>query len=370
MIYVNEPFLIGNEWNYLKDCLDTNWISSGGKYLDLFQKGMAKLTNRKHAFAVSNGTIAIDIAIDSLNLKKGDEVIVPNFTIISCINQILRIGAVPVFVDAEKQTWNMDITKIESKITSKTKAIMAVHIYGLVCDMDKIIALCNKYNLKLIEDSAEAIGQTYKGIPCGSFGDISTTSFYANKHITSGEGGMIFTNDDKIAKKIKLLRNLGFSDDPSKRFIHESIGYNARMTNIQAAIGLAQLENLNKTITRKKEIGKLYNNLLKCNSKIQLPLESTDFCENHYWVCGVVLKNIKASNIISKLKKKGIETRPFVFPLNSQPIVKKLGRENYGDFKVSENLYENGLYLPSGIGLKNKDIEIVSQELLNIINES
>ena len=221
-IPVNQPLFNGNEAKYLNECITSGWISSEGPFVEKFEKGMAKLTGRKHAIAVSNGTAALDVAIESLGIAAGDEVIVPSFTIISCLQQIVRVGAIPVVVDSDLCTWNIDVSKIEEKITKKTKAIMVVHTYGLPVEMKIIFDIAERYSLKVIEDAAEMIGQTYCDEPCGSLGDISTLSFYPNKHVTTGEGGMVLTDSDELASKCKSLRNLCFK--PEERFVHEHMG--------------------------------------------------------------------------------------------------------------------------------------------------
>ena len=282
----------------------------------------------------------------------------PTFTIISCINQILRVGAKPVLVDSDLKTWNMDVTQIEEKITSRTKAIIIVHIYGLPVNMDPVLNIAKQYNLKIIEDAAEMHGQTYKNKPCGSFGDISTFSFYANKHITTGEGGMVVTNSDQLSEDSRSLRNLCLQAE--KRFVHQRLGWNLRMTNIQAALGLAQLEQLEKFVQRKRHIGHLYNELLSGHSNLNLPLPETDYAENIYWVYGLLLNNdsnIDAEMIMRKLNKKGIGTRPFFCPMHMQPVLKKMGlfaRENY---PVAERLYRKGFYIPSGMALTDDQIK-------------
>jgi perosamine synthetase len=367
-IPVNEPLFDGNEKKYLNDCIDTGWVSSEGPYVDLFEKKFAKKIGRKHAISVANGTAALDIAIEAIGIKKNDEIIVPSFTIISCILQVLRVGAVPVFVDADPITWNMDIKQIESKINDKTKAIMVVHIYGLPVDMEPVLDICKSYNLRLIEDSAEMIGQTYMDKPCGSFGDISTYSFYSNKHVTTGEGGMIFTDEDNLAKKCRELRNLCFLKE--KRFFHENLGWNYRMTNLQAAVGVAQLEQLEKFIKKKRHIGLLYNKLLSLLPGVQLPLASTNYSENIYWVYGLVLKDsvpFSAEEIINLLAKNNIGSRPFFFPLHQQPVLKKLGYFKEQSFPVAEKLSNRGFYLPSGLALTDQQIYQVSEKLLKIL---
>ena len=249
-IPVNTPLVDGNEKKYLQKCIDTGWISSEGPHVREFEEKFAEIVDRKHAISVTNGSNALETAITALDLQKGDEVILPTFTIISCVAPLIRIGAVPVFVDADPLTWNMDTSQIEDKITSRTKAIMAVHIYGLPVDMDHLLGLADKYGLKVIEDAAEAHGLQYKGKICGSFGDVSTFSFYPNKLITTGEGGIIVTNNNAIADKCRSLRNLCFQS--KKRFFHEELGWNFRMTNIQAALGLAQIERLDEFIKKKE----------------------------------------------------------------------------------------------------------------------
>ena len=321
-IFVNEPLLNGNEKKYLLDCFDDRYISSSGKYLDQFENKFAKIVNRKYAIAVSNGTVALQLAVDSLNIKKNDEIILPSFTIISCILPFIRLGAKPILIDSDVKTWNMDIGKIEKVITKKTKAILVPHIYGLPVDMDPLIKIAKKYKLKLIEDAAEVLGLKYNNRPCGSFGDISTFSFYANKHITTGEGGMIVTDNKKIADKCRSLRNIYFNK--FKRFVHHGMGWNARLTNLQASIGLAQLERLNQFVKIKRKIGDTYNKQLIQSENYSKPLNKTSYAKNIYWVYGILVKKkgFSANYIAKKLQKEGIETRPFFWPLHKQPILK------------------------------------------------
>lgn len=250
-IPVNEPLLNGNEKKYLCECIDTGWISSEGPFVKEFEEKMSATTDRKYGIAVSNGTAALEVAVQALGIKEGDEVIMPAFTIISCAMAVTKVGAIPVLVDSDMHTWNMDVDEIESKVTSRTKAIMMVHLYGLPAEVDKILVLAKKYNLKVIEDAAEMHGQTYYGRPCGSFGDISTFSFYPNKHITTGEGGMVVTNDEELAERCRMIRNLCFRKDV--RYLHDEISDNYRFTNLQAAVGLAQLERLSEFVTKKEK---------------------------------------------------------------------------------------------------------------------
>lgn len=370
-IPVNEPLLNGNEKKYLTECINTGWISSDGPFVKIFEKKFASRLGRKYGIAVTNGTAAIDAAVEAIEIGEGDEIILPSFTIISCILQIVRAGATPVLVDSDPVTWNMNVNQIESKITKRTKAILVVHTYGLPVDMDPVIEICKKYNLKLIEDTAEQIGQCYKGKECGTFGDISTMSFYSNKHITTGEGGMIFTDNDNLAEKFYKLRNLYFQQD--KRFIHEKLGWNLRMTNMQASIGVAQLERLEEFIVKKRIIGNKYNELLKKIDGIQLPLTKTDYAENIYWVYGIVLEDsikINASKIITKLAEHDIGSRPFFFPMHQQPILKKLGMFLNEKYPVAEKLYNRGFYIPSGLALTNEQMERVASSLKIIIKNN
>jgi len=367
-IPVNEPLLDGNEKKYLNECIDSGWISSEGPFVSEFEQKFSKAVGKKFGAAVSSGTAALDIAIEALEIGKGDEVILPSFTIISCILQVIRSGAKPVLVDSDPLNWNMKVEDIESKITSKTKAVMVVHIYGLPVDIDPVLELCKKHNLKLIEDTAEMIGQTYKGKSCGSFGDVSVFSFYPNKHLTTGEGGMVLTDDESIFLKLKELRNLCFKAD--NRFVHERLGWNYRMTNIQAALGLAQLERLDEFIKIKRNIGKKYNEYLKDVEYIQLPLAEEIYAQNIYWVYGIVLDKEfgNAKKIMNELQIEGIGTRPFFYPLHLQPALKKLKLFSNQFFPIAENLYEYGFYLPSGLALTDEQIYKSATSLKKILN--
>ena len=367
MIPINEPILTGNEKKYLNECIDTGWISSEGPFVTKLEENFSKIVNRNYGIAVANGSVAIDVAITALGIQQGDEVIMPTFTIISCAAPIVRAGAIPVLVDVDLQNWNMCVDQIEKKITSKTKAIMIVHIYGLPVDMDPIVNIANKYNLKIIEDAAEVIGQQYKGKPCGSFGHISTVSFYPNKHITTGEGGMILTNDEKLANKCRELRNLSFI--PPRRFIHEELGWNFRMTNLQAAIGVAQLERLDEFLVKKRLIGSWYNDLLKDIPGIQLPQQRTEYSENIYWIYGILISeelNLTAIEVMQSLSKLGVMTRPFFYPMHSQPVFKKMEYFKNEEYPNATYLSEKGFYIPSGLGLTYNQAETVAKALKNI----
>ena len=368
-IPVNEPLLNGNELKYVQECIETGWISSEGPFVRRFEEEFAMRVGRKHGIAVCNGSVALDAAVTTLDIGMEDEVILPTFTIISCASAIVRAGATPVVLDCDPYTWNMDISQIEDKITPRTKAIMVVHIYGLPVDMDPVISLAEKYGLKIIEDAAEAHGQKYKGRPCGSFGDISTFSFYPNKLITTGEGGMIVTDDEYLADRCRSLRNLCFQ--PKRRFVHEELGWNFRFTNLQAAVGLAQLEKLDEHVKRKRTIGKLYSELLSEIPELQLPLQLTDYAENIYWVYGIVLKDqvpFDAEEAMHRLKEKGIGTRPFFWPMHEQPVFKKMGLYKNVSCPVAERIARRGFYIPSGLAVSNDQINIVSEKLRQILN--
>jgi len=368
-IPVNTPLLDGNEKKYLNECIDTGWISSEGPFVKKIENVFSKTVDRNYGIAVSSGTAALDIAVEVLGVGSGDEVILPSFTIISCIGQIIRSGALPVLVDSDPVTWNMDINQVKEKITERTKAIIVVHIFGLPVDMDPLLEIAKKYQIKVIEDAAQMHGQTYKGRPCGSFGDISTFSFYPNKHITTGEGGMVVTDDEQIAEDCKSLRNLCFQ--PKKRFVHEKLGWNFRMTNMQAALGVAQLERLDEFVERKKEMGKKYMNGLSGIEGIQLPQPKTDYAENIYWVFGLVLdKSIgfNAEEVINLLGERGIGCRPFFCPMHQQPVFRRMGLFNDGSFPVAEMLYKQGFYIPSGLALTVEQIDRVIKTVVKVLH--
>jgi perosamine synthetase len=360
MIPVNEPLLDGNEKKYLLQCIDTGWISSDGPFVKQFEKECAARFGRKYGVAVCNGTAALDVAVEALEIGPGDEIVMPAFTIISCIGQVIRAGATPVLVDSDPLTWNMDVSQLEAKINTRTKAIMVVHIYGLPVDMEPILNLASKYGLKVMEDAAEVQGQTYRGRPCGSFGDVSTFSFYANKHISTGEGGMILTDDSRIAEECRSLRNLCFQ--AKKRFVHERLGWNFRITNLQAALGMAQLERLEEHVKRKRRMGKRYTELLAGLSGVDLPLHRTDYAENIYWVYGLVLDEslgLNAEEVMRRLAQKGIGNRPFFCPMHMQPVLRRMGLFVGESYPVAEKLYRQGFYIPSGLALTDGQMDQV-----------
>lgn len=372
MIPVNEPILNGNEKKYLMECIDTGWISSEGPFVKQFEEQLAMRIGRKYGIAVANGSVALDAAVVALGIGPGDEVIMPTFTIISCAAAVVRAGAKPVLVDSDPVTWNVDVEKLKIKIEKKKnknlKAIMVVHIYGMPVDMDPVIEIADKYGLKIIEDAAEMHGQTYKGRPCGSFGDISTFSFYPNKHITTGEGGMIMTDDVELAERCRSLRNLCFQ--PKKRFVHEELGWNFRMTNLQAALGVAQLERLNEFVSRKRRMGKRYTELLSNVEGLQLMPEKTEYADNIYWVYGLVLKDnvlFDAEEAMRRLAQLGIGTRPFFWPMHEQPVFHKMGLYKGETYPVAELIARRGFYIPSGMALTEAQMEEVAEAVKKLL---
>jgi len=371
MIPVNEPLILEKELEYAIKAIKTGWISSTGEFIEAFEEKFARFVQRKHGIAVNNGTNALILALRVLNLPAGSEVILPSFTIISCALACIYNNLIPVFVDSEEKTWNINVYKIEERITKDTKAIMPVHIYGHPVDMDKILDIAKKYKLYVIEDFAEAIGSEYKRRKCGEFGDISCVSFYANKVVTTGEGGMCLTDDDEIAEKLRKLRNLAFI--PEKRFVHYELGFNFRITNIQAAIGLAQTERIEEHVRRKVWIGKTYNELLRPLQKkglIKLPVEKK-WAKNTYWMYGIVVEpdaGINAQEAMIRLHEKDIQTRPFFFPLHNQPVFKRYNWFRKDHLPVAEKLYNYGFYLPSGLTLTEEQIEKVSNKVKEVLS--
>lgn len=367
-IPVNEPLLNGNEKKYLCECIDTGWISSEGPFVKEFEQKMSDTVDRKYGIAVSNGTAALIVAVQALGMKKGDEVIMPSFTIISCAMAVMKVGAVPVLVDSDLYTWNINTNEIEAKITPKTKAIMIVHLYGLPVEVDKILAIAKKYNLKVIEDAAEMHGQTYKGKPCGSFGDISTFSFYSNKHITTGEGGMVVTDDAEIAERCRTLRNLCFKKDI--RYVHDETSENYRFTNLQAAVGLAQLESLDEFVEKKRQMGRYYTEKLRDIEGLILPVEKTEYAQNIYWVYGIVLdKNVKVDNktVQKFLAEEGIGSRTFFWCMHEQPVYRRQDLFVNESYPNAEYLARKGFYIPSGLALTECQMNMVVKGMRRIM---
>lgn len=370
-IPVNLPRLDGNEKEYLLDCIEGGWVSSEGPYVAEFERGVAVRAGRAHGVAVANGTAALEVACAAVGIGPGDEVIMPTFTIISCAAAIVRRGATPVLVEADPDTWNMDVSAVERLVTARTKALMAVHTYGLPVDMDPLLEVARRHRLVVVEDAAEALGLTYKGKPCGSFGDISCLSFYPNKYVTTGEGGMVLTDDGALADRCRSLRNLCFQAD--RRFVHEELGYNYRLSNLQAAVGVAQLERLDEHVELKRQMGLRYTRLLRDCAGIQLPITRTGYADNGYWVYGVVLDEtipFDARHLANELRARGVGTRPFFFPMNRQPVFLRAGLFEGVVCAVAERLAERGLYLPSGLGLTEGQTERAAAAVLDVLRET
>jgi perosamine synthetase len=362
MIRVFEPKItLSDKINIVKS-LNKNLISGTSPEIKKFETLYAEKFDMKHAVAVSSGSAALDLAFQNIDLEEGDEVVVPSFTIVSCLSAVIRAGGKPVFCDVDNESWNMRLQDIKKVISSKTKVILMVHTYGLTAEAKEIVDYCSQKNIMIIEDAAEAHGQKYAGKYCGTFGKISTFSFYANKHITTGEGGMLLTNDELIYQKLLRMRNLDFNN--SKRFIHNNMYWNFRMSSLQASLGISQMKNLQKVIELKTEQGNNYLELLDSYQNFfQLPIKKMNKVENHFWVFGIVLKeeNIR-DQLMESLLKERIETRPFFWPLHLQPL---LGNsKNKQKLENSEFLGRNGLYLPMGNHI-NKKIQIsIVQKLL------
>ena len=351
MIPVNEPRLGSHESEYVMECLQTGWISSEGRFIGAFERAWADYCGMKYGVAVSNGTTALQLAVECLNLQPGDEVILPTFTIISCAQAITYNGGTPVLVDSDPRTWCMDVGQVEAKITSRTRAIMPVHIYGHPVDMQPLQDIARRYNLIIIEDAAEAHGAEYKGARCGSLGDLGCFSFYANKIVTTGEGGMILTNNEAHADRVTSLRNLCFQKE--RRFYHTALGHNFRMTNIQAALGLAQVENIEAAVQQKRWMGQEYTRRLSQVNGIQLPVEES-WAKNVYWMYGIVLETstgMTAVEFAKRLSERGVMTRPFFLGMHEQPVFLERGLFAGEKYPIAERLARQGLYLPSGLTL-------------------
>ena len=368
-INVSEPKLSNKAKDYVLDCLKTEWISSSGSYLETFERKWAKYCNKKYAVSVTSGTAALIVALKALNLKPGDEVIMPSFTIISCALAIIEAGGKPILADCDLDTWCIKTDEIKKKISSRTKAILVVHMFGHPVNIDEIKEIIKNKKIDIIEDAAESHGSKFKNKVVGSFGKISCFSFYVNKLITTGEGGMALTNDKGLYNKMKNLRNLAFNK--RRRFSHNEIGYNYRMTNIQAAIGLSQLEKITEHIEIKRKNTLLYNKILTSyDLPISLPLEKK-WAKNTFWMYGIVLKNkkITAKMLSKKLFENNIETRPLFLGMHEQPIFKKMKLFKKENYPNTEYISKYGLYLPSGLRLNKSKIEFICRTLKRILSE-
>lgn len=373
-ISVNEPLLGAQELEYVAECVRTGWISSSGKFIEEFERQWAGYCGRRYGIAVSNGSTALQVAVAGLHLQPGDEVIMPTFTIISCVTAVLNNGGTPVLVDSDPKTWCTDVTQVEAKITSRTRALMPVHIYGHPVEMDPLLELARKHGLAIIEDAAEAHGAEYLSAAeveqpawrrCGSFGLASTFSFYANKLVTTGEGGMIVTDDLPFAEEARLQRNLCFLS--GRRFYHEELGFNFRLTNMQAAIGVAQIQRIDDIVASKRRMGQEYNRRLKGVKGLQLPVQES-WARSVYWMYGLVVSEetgMDAVKFANSLARHGIETRPFFLGMHEQPALQNRGLFIDEHYPVAERLARQGLYLPSGLALTADQLERVC----DVVNE-
>lgn len=361
-IPVCEPFLNGNEKKYVEDCMETGWISSSGKYVTEFENAFSKYCDCKYGVAVCNGTVSLHLALSALGIKAGDEVIIPNFTMIASAFAVCYTGAKPVFVDADEDTWNIDVSKIEEKITSKTKAIMPVHIFGNPCNMAEIKRIGGKYNLFIVEDAAEAHGATYNDQKVGSFSDIASFSFFANKNLTTGEGGMVVTNNKDYYDKCRCLKNMSFPLDSPRVYQHEYIGFNYRMSNIHAAIGLAQVEKANEYRNMRIMNNRIYREFLKDVEGITFQKDEKNAI-NVCWMNAVLLNPKKYGHtrdeLIEHLKKNNVDTRLLFTGMHKQKCLKDFGCDISGNYPITENLTENGFYLPSASSLETEQIEYI-----------
>ena len=368
-IPVCEPLYLGNEEKYMLDAIQSRWISSAGDYIREFEEQFSCFCGVKYGIATTSGTTALHLALKAVDVQEGDEIIIPDFAMVAVLFAVLYCRAKPVFVDAEPHTWNIDVRKIEEKISSKTKAILPVHTYGHPVDMGPIIKLAEKYNLYIIEDAAEAHGAEYRDKKCGSIGHINCFSFYANKIITTGEGGMVITSDSELADKSRYYKNLCFPLRRRRDYVHEDLGYNYRMTNVQAALGVAQLENIDKFIEKRRNNARLYSELLKDIPGIQVPTEK-EYARNVYWMYGVVINPEKfgktRDELMENLREEGIDTRYFFKPMHSQKVLEKFGIRHGGSYPITEWLSQNGLYLPSGSGLKREDLHHICEKIREI----
>jgi perosamine synthetase len=365
-ISIASPLLNGNELNYITDCLKTNWISSQGKYVKQFEKQFETYHDNHSAVAVANGTVALHLALEALGIGENDEVLVPNLTFAASVNSIIHAKATPILVDVSKDSLNIDISKIENLICIKTKAIMVVHLYGNPCDMNNIIKIANKYNLYIIEDCAEALGSFYFNRPVGVFGDVSTFSFYGNKTITTGEGGMVIFKNHEISERARVLRDHGMSK--TKRYWHDFVGYNYRLTNIQAAIGVAQFERLSEFVNKKRKIANYYNSFLEQYKIFQTPKDEHG-CINSYWLYTCLIKKNKyfdREEIMSYLEINGIETRPIFYPMHIMPPYKQFAIDNYENSEIISN---TGFSLPSSVNLSEDELIYIESVFVKFLKE-
>lgn len=355
---VNEPIISAEAKQYVLDALESGWVSSAGRYIQEFEETFARYLGVKHAITTTSGTSALHLSLAALSIGPGDEVIVPDFTMIASAFSVLYTGAKPVFIDCDPVTFTIDPTKLAAAVTPRTKAIMPVHIYGHPADMDPILALARERNIAVVEDAAEAHGAAYKNRLCGTMGTVNAFSFYGNKIITTGEGGMVVTDDDDIAARVRSLKDLSHS--PEKRFVHEAVGFNYRMTNLQAALGLGQMAHIEEFLKKKQWMADRYAQGLKDIPGLRLPI-TRPWAKNVYWMYAVLVDEklgMTRDMFRAELKKRGIDTRDFFTSCAAQPAIRALGFAQ-GPFPVTEDIAKRGLYLPSGLALTEEQIAAV-----------
>jgi perosamine synthetase len=350
----------GNELLYVKDCLESTWISSKGSYIEKFETKFAEYTGAGYATTVNNGTAALHLALMALGIGDGDEVIVPDLTYVATPNAVRYTNAIPVFADVLTHNWQIDPADIERKITPKTIAVLIVHLYGAACNMDEIVDICEKHKLLLIEDCAEGIGTFYKGKHVGTFGDIAAFSFFGNKTITTGEGGMVISNNKKLIDKASHIKNQGVT---SRVYWHDIVGYNYRMTNICAAIGLAQLEYIDDILANKTRIARCYRDAF--NGTGVVFHEEEENTTHSYWMCSVLIKNAGLRDrLFEHMREQGIDSRPLFYPCHTMPMYKEYQED---DFPVTNNLSYRGMNLPSYPELTNDDVKYIANTILNFL---
>jgi len=368
IIPVSDPKLDGNELRYLTQCIQSNWISSAGRFVRDFEEAFAAVMGCSHGVACSNGTTALHLALATLGLGPGDEAIIPAFTMIATANAVRYTGATPVLVDSERETWNPDVTKLSAAVTPRTRGILLVHTYGHPVDMDPLLELADRRGLWVVEDAAEAHGARYKDRPIGSLGRAASFSFYANKIITTGEGGMVTTNDPELARVARRLRDHAFSDE--RHFWHKYLGFNYRMTNMQAAVGLAQTERLEEFVEIRRANAARYTQRLSKIPGLTLPVERP-WARNVYWMYGVVVEDafgISRDELRRRLARRGIETRTFFIPIHLQPIYYSLFKGQ--GYPVAEELCQRGMYLPSGATLSETEIAYICDAVRDVRDET
>jgi perosamine synthetase len=367
-IPVSEPLIGDNVLPLVQECLESGWISSDGRFIEEFERKWSSYCGAEYGVAVSSGTAALQIAVTALKLERGSEIIMPSWTIISCAIAIIEAGCIPVLVDCDPETWCMNLDEVESKVSQRTRAVMPVHMFGHPVDMRRLAALAKKFDLFIIEDAAESHGAEVAGRRVGGLGDMGCFSFYANKIVTTGEGGMVVTNSREFSDRLRSLRNLCFGRD--HRFCHAAIGHNYRLTNLQAAVGVAQIERVDSHIEKKRWIAACYQERLKNLSQVTLPVEK-DWAKSVYWMYGLVLHNsvpFDAAEFARRLRERGVDTRPFFLGMHEQPILRARGLFECEAYPVSERLARRGLYIPSGLTLTESQTDRVCEAIIRVLS--